>query len=497
VDNPLNKPHMNIARAVCGALLAAASGAGAIASGCAAIAGSTPVPVLDGSTLEGGALEGGAIDARSDAAEPRDARHDVRDARTATVYSALDDRSKWSFYDLGGIGSVGFGFVGGSFDGRYVYMSPWAEGSVTTPFGMALQYDTHASFESSKSWTFFDLTKLNPQATGYQGGAFDGRFAYFTPSDPSGHGSFVAQLDTKDSFTVDSSWSLFDTTSLDGGPSHYASGVYDGKYVYFAPNLASGAPLVLRYDTVESFGDGTSWSTFDVATTVTGRTVAFAGGVFDGRRYVYLVPGNVGAGYVLTLRYDTTGAFGDDASWDSFNLVNVVPQRDAGGPQAGRFAGGIFDGRYVYFVPGSNSTAPNGLVMRYDTTTAFASTKSWSTFETSTLSAAAQSFINGGFDGRYVYFVPAGGANDAVATRYDSEAPFDDAASWSTFDLTLDYVDGGSGGGGRLAFGGAVFDGQFMYFVPVGQAGSGTIVARFDAKTPSSLPPGYAHGSFF
>ena len=41
---------------------------------------------------------------------------------------------------------------------------------------------------------------------------------------------------------------------------------------------------------------------------------------------------------------------------------------------------------------------------------------------------------------------------------------------------------------------GAVFDGQYLYFVPRGNG----LVARFDAKTPPSMPnlPAF-HGSFY
>jgi hypothetical protein len=43
----------------------------------------------------------------------------------------------------------------------------------------------------------------------------------------------------------------------------------------------------------------------------------------------------------------------------------------------------------------------------------------------------------------------------------------------------------------------AVFDGRYVYFGAYNNGAPDGVVARFDAKTPSALPAGYAHGSFF
>jgi len=123
--------------------------------------------------------------------------------------------------------------------------------------------------------------------------------------------------------------------------------------------------------------------------------------------------------------------------------------------------------------------------VRYDTQAAFGSASSWSTFTTTTLSPDAKGFWDAGFDGRYVYFVPYQSAT-SVVTRYDTQATFGSASSWSTFSATT--LDPGA-----KQLGAAVFDGQYMYFVP----GGGSVVTRFDAKSPPSMPnlPEF-HGSF-
>ena len=71
---------------------------------------------------------------------------------------------------------------------------------------------------------------------------------------------------------------------------------------------------------------------------------------------------------------------------------------DPGAPRAG-YAGGAFDGRYVYFAPSSS-----GDILRFDTLGALSDLGSWSTFAAATKLGAA-AFSGAVFDGRYVYFV--------------------------------------------------------------------------------------------
>ncbi len=92
----------------------------------------------------------------------------------------------------------------------------------------------------------------------------------------------------------------------------------------------------------------TAWATFDV-TTVNSSAQGFAGGAFDGR-YVYLVPWESG----LVARLDTTGTFADGSAWTTFDIASV-------NPSATGFFGAAFDGRYIYLVPNNN-----GVVARFD-----------------------------------------------------------------------------------------------------------------------------------
>ena len=93
------------------------------------------------------------------------------------------------------------------------------------------------------AWTLFDTVTVHPAAKGYAGGTFDGRYVYFTPSDPS---SFVARYDTLAPFDAAASWETFDTTRVSTGALGYYGAAFDGRAVYFAPRNNG---MALRFDT--------------------------------------------------------------------------------------------------------------------------------------------------------------------------------------------------------------------------------------------------------
>jgi hypothetical protein len=144
------------------------------------------------------------------------------------------------------------------------------------------------------------------------------------------------------------------------------------------------------------------------------------------------------------------------------------------------FLGGVFDGRFVYYMP-HFLTAPNGFTgtfARYDTHLPFIDAASWTPFDTATVTPNARAFAGGAFDGRYVYFVPLNdGEPNGMVARYDTSAAFTTVGSWSTFDT-------GTLTGSPRWFGGAVFDGQYLYLVPFGTS----VAVRFAARTTRAMP---------
>ena len=414
-----------------------------------------------------------------------------------TVYHDMTSREFWSTYDTTRVNVTALGYAGAAFDGRNLYLAPeWTQTAALSPNSTVARYDTLGVFTDTPSWTAFNVNTVSSTAQGFAGAVFDGHYLYFAPYTqeflllP----NTVARYDTTRSFGAQDSWSTFDTQSLvDGGEAGLFSGAagfygatFDGRYIYLVPNSSgsffpSGTEIALRYDTKASFGEQSSWSTFDTST-VSGSVDAggesFCGAVFDGQ-YIYLVPNpsNDGPAFPpIVVRYDTHQSFEVQASWSAFDVGSLL------GPDAGLtdFLGGAFDGRYVYFVP-----ELSGLVVRYDTQSGdFAAPSSWSSFDTACMDAGF--FAGATFDGRYVYFA------GTPVVRYDTTAAFAGVASWSTFDVST-LVDGAN-----IIFIGAVFDGRSVYFVPnTGPSGTSGLVFRFDDKSPPSMPklPAF-HGSF-
>jgi hypothetical protein len=326
----------------------------------------------------------------------------------------FDAASSWSTFDVGALG-LGVGFRGAVFDGQYVYFVP--NSGPQGLGGVVVRYDTHADFASSSAWASFDVATVDPRATGFWGGTFDGRFLYLTPygqdSAPQG---MMARLDTWASFTAAASWSVFDTSVLGDRAKGYIGATFDGRYVYLAPyGYAYGqyGSMATRYDTQGTFTDPKSWSTFDT-TTANPSAVGFFAANFDGR-FAYLVPynGDGSWGHQLA-RYDTTAGFGDPASWSTFDTSQLGI-----GPM-----GTAFDGRYLWLVPNATpadgSSGGSGLVARLDTQADLHAAGAWSTFDTSTLDPSAKNYIGGAFDGEYVYLVPCG---HPVAVRFRAKTP--------------------------------------------------------------------------
>ena len=306
----------------------------------------------------------------------------------------------------------------------------------------------------------------------------------------------------------DMTWELFDPSQVSGFnvQPYYAGGAFDGRFVYF---VGTGH-YVLRYDTTGGgFADPTAWTGTNVS-----ALAAFAGAVFDGR-YVTLVPAvRGGVTTAIAVRYDTHAqsdfSSSTSAAWEYFDLSTLAT--DGGAPTFG-FYGGVFDGRFIYFVPHSDG-APFGTVVRYDTAgsvdaglpgeagtpdggdggvadagasaAGFANPALWSSFDVSTTNPAAKGFAGGVFADGAVYLVPAyndafeGGVNSggsSIVARYSANAGFGSLGSWTTFDTTR--VNGLA----ENDYGGA-FDGRHVYFVPH----STGVVSRYDTASPFGSP---------
>ena len=406
-------------------------------------------------------------------------------SKWATSRENFENTESWDTFDLcpgaepcqhEGITIDPDGYYGASFDGRYIYFTPYYNG--TERHCEVLRYDTwsEAGFNSLSSWTTFDPANngVGTYLYGFSGTVFDGRYVYFVPAHNRHvdyHGK-VLRYDTRSEFGSVESWETFDPGDNGVGtdPDGYVGAVYDGQYIYFVPyhNRNNGSSSyhgeVLRYDTQLVFDSTNSWKTFDLCPGSgqcehQGRTVnpdGYVGGVYDGR-YIYFVPYyNNNREYGEVLRYDTQSEFISEDSWTTF-----YPGNNGVGTAPFGYTGATYDGKFIYFVPYSRNDSL-GEVLRYDTQSlsGFHSTDSWSVYR-----LGSQHIQNNGaiFDGQYIYIVPytnASGFHGKVV-RYDVQLQFNSVDSWAIFDA-------GTEGVGRNPDGymGVVYDGQYIYFTP-------------------------------
>ena len=147
----------------------------------------------------------------------------------------------------------------------------------------------------------------------------------------------------------------------------------------------------------------------------------------------------------------------------------------------GYFGNSIFDGQFMYFTPNNNGSV-SGIVLRYDTTKPFKSSTSWEAYNAGSVdSLTTKGFRGAVFDGQFIYFVPYhNGAYNGIILRYDTTKPFKSLTSWEAYDL-----DGMAGGAAKGYWGAVVLE-NFIYFSPYQNAAStyhGQIL-RYDMTRP-------------
>ena len=280
---------------------------------------------------------------------------------------AFDDAASWSASDMGEAHSQ----QGAAFDGRHIYFCPGFSGDPRKedePCGRVIRFDTQGEFRSPASCASVDITRfLGPRAACFDGGAFDGRYAYFVPLE----GGLAVRHDTTAAFDDPASWEAFDARPL--GYRMAVGAVFDGTFLYYC---AYGHGRIVRFDTRGDFADPEAWSAHDADPTDGLRATGFDGGFFDGR-FVWFQPffRHVGPGrrdnlfHSIYLRYDATRPFEEPSSWQA---------RDAsatGGLHSVGYNGGAFDGRFFYAAPWQQGPRPgrpgefvtHGIVLRCDT----------------------------------------------------------------------------------------------------------------------------------
>jgi hypothetical protein len=322
-------------------------------------------------------------------------------------------------------------------------------------------------------WSAFGTSAIHQKGL-FRGGGFDGRYLYLVSSGDS-TSNLMTRYDTTHDFGDANSWSTFNLSSVNTSTPAFFGALFDGRFMYFMPCDPGFGSTLSRYDTQMDFTAAAAWSDFDMSV-INGINPASdgqcnIGGIFDGR-YAYFIPNSIYEYWEGTMaRFDTRGSLQDVAgAWSTFNTQGLAAT-------AAGYEGGAFDGRYLYLTPCCDASTGTPLALegpplitRFDTHGTFTDAGAWTTFDPTVL-GPTNNFLGAAFDGRYVYFPP--GDYRGQATRYDTTASFTAPGSWSTFDMSS------LGGGITNSFNGARFDGRYLYFIP----GAGVIV-RYDTTAP-------------
>jgi hypothetical protein len=86
----------------------------------------------------------------------------------------------WERFDTCEVDDNSRGFFGALFDGRFVYFVPHCK-APNIYNGQMTRYDTRGHFSSTASWAICDTAVIHPNNKGFIGGAFDGRYLYLPP----------------------------------------------------------------------------------------------------------------------------------------------------------------------------------------------------------------------------------------------------------------------------------------------------------------------------
>lgn len=292
----------------------------------------------------------------------------------------------------------------------------------------------------------------------------------------------TAQTAEINEFKNKANWEAFDAGNIGGLITKgYFGATFDGRYVYYAPcRTAKFHGVVLRYDTQKGFALASSWQSYNAGSVDGLDTRGYAGAVFDGR-YVYYVPFSVETTrHARVLRFDTQGSFTSSDSWSAYDAKAV-------GAGFG-YDGAVIKGQYIYFTPFGYEPFAHAKVLRFDTQGGFKDPSSWKVYDASlTNGLNTKGYYGTVLAGDYIYFVPFndGQGFHGRVLRYDTRKSFEDSSSWSAYDASS------TGGKNTVGYKGAIYDGKYIYFVPFrGKEESHGLVLRYntekDFKTSSS-----------
>jgi len=341
------------------------------------------------------------------------------------------------------------GFKGGFTDGNYGYLVPNANDAGMS--GMVARF----SLGDFSTVEVLDLTAVDADLQGFEGGFSDGSHGYLVPNfNGAADSGKVARI----SFAVFGAGSVdfLDLAATDMALTGFVRGFSDGVHGFALPGRNS---KIARF----SLLDFATFDSLDLTATDTRYTGGFAGGFSDGT-YGYLVPS------IHALDY-----FGDIVRFDlqDFSTVDVLDLTLTDADLKG-FEGGFIDGTHGYVVPCYNGAASFGKVARFKLD-GFGSVE---VLDLASTDADLAGFVGGFADATHGYVVP--NVNSIGYSGKLARFSLDDFSTVDVLDLTLTHAD-------LTGFCGGFTDGFHGYALPwVYAGGTSGKVARFSVLTTTS-----------
>ena len=298
--------------------------------------------------------------------------------------------------DLTTISASFKGFTATTFDGRYIYLVQGHDG--TSYAGKFLRYDTQASFTAAGSYAYIDLFLVDPYLVGIYSLCFDGRYVYgitnikdWATSTYTGH---LFRYDTSQSFAT-GNVDVINIANENANAKGYTSICFDGQNIYCCPyyNGSSAHGLLIKYDTSLSFLS----SNVEIKNleSINANLKGFYG-LSITEDHMYIIPYNDGSPHGKLVRCNLNKSFSDDNSYEYIDLTSV----DSG---LKGYKGSIYDGRYLYLIPFNNGSR-HGKIARIDTYNF--NTSNVEFLDLANVNANFEGFWGASFDGKYMYLVP-------------------------------------------------------------------------------------------
>ena len=269
-------------------------------------------------------------------------------------------------------------FEGGVFDGRYVWMSPSSSKYI-------VRIDTAAATIGTMIGVVIPSGTASLGSKTFLGCGFDGsKVMWLVPR----YATTIVYVNTSSvvpqAVTFSGAWpaSPFSLATTSGA---LAGAGYDGgKYLWLAPHTANA---VVRLDVSNFSNPMVSYNSFPAGLTgISGTLGAFFGVIFDGIRYMYLIP------------FCANGVVQIDVSAQSMGSMRLFNAWPSGITNIGNFAfaGGAFDGRFVWL-----ASQNSNMIIRLDT-----KSNNGTMLNFTTPITATPAYLGGLFDGRCVALVP-------------------------------------------------------------------------------------------